>query len=106
MIKQNLVSKIVELVKYSKQERIARDLVRSYFDEDQVIEFAPCKNGSVRFSVDYGWMDGFYRIRKNVDRGLSGENSASFDQAHIGKITIATERKQGRALWDFTPHAE
>ena len=102
---------IKEFIKYTKSERIARNLVRSYFNEDSV-EFKKEANGTVRFMVmpaDGTMMkskQGFYRIRKTKDRGLGANHENSFDQVHVGKLTIAVERQAGRDLWNFAWTAE
>ena len=83
-----------------KNHRLARELVQSYFPESR-IEFKPESNGTVRFSVDTFKHDGFYRIRKIRNRGIASSHINSFDQIHVGKITIAFERIQGRQLWNF-----
>lgn len=80
--------------------RIARELIQSYFPKSN-IEFKPESNGTTRFSVDSIKHDGFYRIRKSLNRGIASSHIDSFDQIHIGKITIAFERVQGRQLWNF-----
>lgn len=83
-----------------KSHRIARELIQSYFPKS-VIEYKPESNGTIRFVADSFKREGFYRIRKNKDRGLASSAINSFDQVHIGKITIAVERIQGRELWNF-----
>jgi hypothetical protein len=84
----------------SKDTQLARDLVRFYFP-GQDIKFKPEKNGTVRFSAGDIGLQGFYRIRKKGDRGLSSNHEDSFDQVHVGRLTIAVERFDGRDVWNF-----
>lgn len=79
---------------------LARDLVRFYFDGSE-IQFKPESNGTVRFSDGALGLQGFYRIRSRKDRGLGANHDDSFDQVHIGKLTIAVERAAGRDVWNF-----
>ena len=81
---------------------LARELVKSYFP-DSNIRFCKESNGTVRFDVDNLWCEGFYRVRKLKDRGLGSNSETTFDQIHIGKITIAVEKKPAdRDLWNFS----
>lgn len=97
---------IKEYFQFSKTERVARNLVRSYFPQGSV-EFKKVANGTVRFvaMANNGKLaeskQGFYRVRSSKDRGLGSNHENSFDQVHIGKVTIAVERDAGRDLWNF-----
>lgn len=97
--------------KYNRDERLARRIVRQHFGSD--VLFKTESNGTVRFDVrkpsKYIGYDqlaqGFYRVRKNKVRPLSGDNIDSFDQIHFGKITIGIESKKGRSVWNFSANA-
>ena len=97
---QNFKNTIVEFFKYSASERMARNLVRSYFNNDP-IAFRKESNGTVRFITERH-VQGFYRVRKNKFREISGQHDNSFRQVHIGKLTIAIESPVGRDLWNFS----
>ncbi len=79
---------------------LARDLVRFYFNSDD-IKFKPESKGTVRFSDGALGLQGFYRIRSRKDRGLGSNHENSFDQVHVGRLTIAVERTDGRDIWNF-----
>ena len=96
---------IKEYFKFNSNERLARNLVRSYFPSSSV-DFKKESKGTVRFIVDGIKDQGFYRVRSSKDRGLGSDHINSFDQVHVGKITIAVERQQGRDLWNFALTAE
>jgi hypothetical protein len=101
---------IIQKIKYvfgleseiERNHRIARELVRSYFPESEIV-FCKESNGTVRFAVSKYWAEGFYRVRKSLDRGLGSNHEKSFDQIHCGKITIAVEKRpSGKILWNFS----
>lgn len=97
--------------KYNRDERLARRIVRQHFGSD--VLFKSESKGTVRFDVrkpsKYIGYDqlaqGFYRVRKNKVRPLSGDNIDSFDQIHFGKITIGIESAKGRSVWSFASNA-
>lgn len=101
---QNIIQNTVEFLKFNKDERTARYMVRSYWPTMDV-KFTKEKNGTVRFYTDLG-LQGFYRIRKNKMRPIAGESFDSFSQIHCGKITIAVEAPKGRDIWNFSVSAE
>ena len=85
-----------------RNHRLARELVKSYFPNSKIL-FCKESNGTVRFAVSKYWAEGFYRVRKLKDRGLGANHETSFDQIHMGKITIAVEKRpSGKALWNFS----
>ena len=85
-----------------RNHRLARELVKSYFPNAKIV-FCKESNGTVRFASSKYWFEGFYRVRKLKDRGLGANHEKSFDQIHIGKITIAVEKRpSGKALWNFS----
>lgn len=98
--------------KYNRDELLARRIIRQQFGGD--ILFKKESKGTVRFDVRskrdiIGYnleRQGFYRVRKNKDRPLSGDNIDSFDQIHFGKITIGIESNKGRNVWNFSAHAQ
>lgn len=47
---------------------------------------------------------GFYRLRK-IKKRYGLERGNSFNQLHIGKLTVALQRKQGRKLFGFAFNA-
>jgi len=103
-IKSLFVKKPVKIETVKTQSELendlARDLVRFYFPHDE-IEFKPESKGTVRFNVGKLGLQGFYRIRSRKDRGLGANHENSFDQVHVGRLTIAVERPAGRDIWNF-----
>ena len=103
-IKSLFIKKPVQLETVKTQSeldnQLARDLVQFYFPNDE-IEFKPESNRTVRFSVNKYGLQGFYRIRSRKDRGLGSNHENSFDQVHVGRLTIAVERTAGRDIWNF-----
>jgi len=102
---QNIIENTIELFKYTKNERIARYMVRSNFPGHNVT-FTKEKNGTTRFYVGLTGIQGFYRVRKNKLRPIAGDCFDSFSQVHCGKITLAVEAPKGRDLWNFSVTAE
>jgi len=102
---QNIIVAVKEFFKYSKTERLARNMVRQYWPTMDV-EFTKEKNGTVRFYTDRLGLQGFYRVRSTKMRPISGDNYDSFAQIHCGLITIAVEAPKGRDIWNFSVSAE
>lgn len=60
-------------------------------------------NGTTRFTL-LG-KQGFYRVRKIKSR-WGFDSGSSFRQVHLGKLTVAIERKKGRSLFAFAFNAK
>lgn len=64
------------------------------------IKVTGLKNGRIRYQL--GYLKGFVAIRKLKSRGLGVEKQKCFNQLHLGKVSIAVEKKRpARQLWDF-----
>ena len=68
----------------------------------RLLSIKPTSKQTTRFTI-LG-KQGFYRLRKIKTRyGL--ERGDSFNQLHVGKLTVALQRRQGRKLFGFAKNA-
>ena len=67
----------------------------------QKVTFKAESKGTVRFLVGSHGSQGFFRVRKNLSRGLARQMGDSFTQYHIGKVTIGLGSESKRSLWNF-----
>jgi len=65
-----------------------------------MIKVSPKSNGRIRFNV-FG-KKGFVAVRVTKSRGWKLERQATFNQLHLGKVSIALEkRRPKRKLYEF-----
>ena len=66
----------------------------------KLIKISKKSNGRIRFKV-LGFT-GFIALRKYKSRGWGLEKQSTFTQLHLGKTSIAIEKKNGRHTHNFT----
>lgn len=63
----------------------------------KLFKFSENKNGRIRYSV-LG-LKGFIAKRKYKSRGWGIERQTNFTQLHMGRLSVAIEKRKGRKIY-------